>query len=132
MSQNTKQQIINGFASRLNDLCDEMGVPPKGRNRQAAMAVLMEVSQKGARKWLEAEGLPTLDKSIQLALWGDVSIEWLLTGRGDKRPTGARSEIALDSSLPALPVDMVRLVGKLAALPAAKRRAIEAVVDAFA
>lgn len=131
MSQNTKQQIINGFAERLNALCDTMGVPPKGRNRQAALAMLMEVSQKGARKWLEGEGLPTFDKAIHIAMWGGVSIEWLLTGRGDMQPEGERGEAVPGGSRPALPADMVRLVGKLAGLPAKKRRAIEGVVDAF-
>ena len=78
------------FAKRLNDICDAMDVPPKGKNRQAELARIMGVSQKGARKWLEGEGLPTLEKCIALARWAGVGTEWLLTGRGPMEPKSLR------------------------------------------
>lgn len=75
------------FAARLNEAIDSSGlrVPLKGRGRQQAVGDLFGVSQKGARKWLEAEGFPTLEKAVEIARRLDVSIEWLLTGRGEKR-----------------------------------------------
>lgn len=77
---------IREFAARFNELCDDMGVPPKGKNRQSAVAQIFKVSQKGARKWLEGEGLPTLSRCIQIAIWAGVSIDWLTSGRGPKKP----------------------------------------------
>jgi len=77
--------IKDSFAARLNQLCDEAGIPPKFKNRQAQVGKLFGVSQKGARKWLEAEGLPTFEKCIEIALYFNVIVDWLLTGRGAKR-----------------------------------------------
>lgn len=75
------------FAARLNEALDTSGleVPPKGKGRQEFVRRMFGVSQKGARKWLEAEGFPTLEKAVEIAKRLSVSIEWLLTGRGDKR-----------------------------------------------
>lgn len=73
------------FATRINEVCDDMGVPPKGQARQSTLAKIFDVSQKGARKWLEGEGFPEFRNCIRIALWADVNIEWLLTGRGPKR-----------------------------------------------
>lgn len=72
------------FAARFNELCDEKGVPPKGKGRQERVAKIFSVSQKGARKWLEAESLPTSEKMNEIAMWGGVYVEWLKTGRGEK------------------------------------------------
>lgn len=72
------------FAARLNDCCDKAEIPPKGKNRQATVAKRFSVSQKGARKWLEGEGLPTLEKAIEIAKSFRVALEWLLTGRGPR------------------------------------------------
>lgn len=41
------------------------------------------VSQKGARKWLEAEAIPDTKRIPQIADRLGVTAEWLLTGRGD-------------------------------------------------
>jgi transcriptional regulator with XRE-family HTH domain len=81
----TAQEAKARFAARLNDLCDEAGVPPKGENRQKEVGDLFGVSQKGARKWLEGVGMPTLAKAIGIAVHFNVQTEWLLSGRGDKR-----------------------------------------------
>ena len=84
--EDTDRTSPGDFAKRLNEICDDMGIPPKGKNRQATFAQLMKVSQKGARKWLEGEGMPTLQRCIQIAQWAGVAVEWLVTGRGEKRP----------------------------------------------
>lgn len=78
-------QERDAFAARLNELCDDMGLPPKGEGRQVALASKFGVSQKGARKWLEAESMPQTQKIIEIAKWADISTEWLLSGRGKKR-----------------------------------------------
>jgi hypothetical protein len=73
------------FSARLNEICDEMNVPPKGQARQTTLARIFDVTQKGARKWLEGEGYPALDMARRIAVWSNVCIEWLLSGRGPKR-----------------------------------------------
>ncbi len=73
------------FSARLNEICDEMSVPPKGQARQTTLARIFNVTQKGARKWLEGEGYPALDMARRIAVWSNVCIEWLLSGRGPKR-----------------------------------------------
>lgn len=75
-----REDKLVAFANRLNEALDAIGFPAKGRGRQVELARLMDVSQKGARKWLEGEGLPTTDKQIALAALCRRSFEWLATG----------------------------------------------------
>lgn len=75
------------FASRLNEICDDMSVPPKGRGRQTVLKKVVDLSQNAVLKWLEGNGYPSMENARQLAVWADVQIEWLLTGRGPKRLT---------------------------------------------
>lgn len=74
------------FSERLNKALDEIGVPPKGKGRQTTVAKMFGVSQKGARKWLEAEGMPEPKRLEQIAKKCGVNIEWLWGGRGPMRP----------------------------------------------
>lgn len=73
------------FSNRLNQLLDETGVSPKGRGRQIAVGNMFGKNQKSARRWLEGEGFPELALAIRMATFFNVSLEWLLTGRGEKR-----------------------------------------------
>lgn len=75
------------FSKRLNELCDEKGLPPKGQGRQLAVARLFGVSQKGARKWLEGEAMPETSRMPKFTAIFDCNIDWLLAGRGAKRDT---------------------------------------------
>ena len=71
------------FASRLIELCNAAGYPEHGR--QTRLAKQFGLTAKAARKWVMGIGLPELDVIIAMAKWGDVNVEWLLTGRGPKR-----------------------------------------------
>lgn len=79
--------VLNNFSKRFNQALDESGldIPPKGENRQKAVGKLFGVGQTAARKWLEGEGLPKYERSIEIAKTLKVSLEWLMSGRGDKR-----------------------------------------------
>lgn len=77
---NEKEQ----FSKRLNELCDEAGIPPIGKARQTTVAKIFMVSQEAARKWLGGLGLPELERSIGIAKHFNAYLEWLLTGRGPK------------------------------------------------
>jgi len=80
------------FSKRLNELCDEKGLPLKGQGRQLAVAKLFGVSQKGARKWLEGEAMPETSRMPKFCAIFDCNIDWLLVGRGAKRDLGLRPE----------------------------------------
>lgn len=90
------------FAARLNSCCDTAKIPPKGKNRQAIVAGRFSVTQKGARKWLEGEGLPTLEKAIEIAISFKVAVEWLLTGRGPKEVPEATKPVLVPPEAQAL------------------------------
>lgn len=85
MRSQTSDDIKRGFSQRLNEICDDAGIPPKGQNRQTEVGRIFDVSQKAARKWLEGLGLPALARIAEIASHFDVQAEWLLTGRGDKK-----------------------------------------------
>lgn len=109
------------FATRLNEICDERGVPPKYHNRQKVLGDQFGVTQKGARKWLEGESFPTLEKAIKIALWGSVNVEWLLTGRGEKYVAPAKYAPAIATVLTAMqdlkPYQIEQAVRIIKALP---------------
>ena len=76
------------FAERLSEVCSDKGLRPHGR--QAAMvrnlkARGIDVTQPAVKKWFDGEVIPDTDKCIEIAIWGDVCFEWLMTGRGPKR-----------------------------------------------
>ncbi|MBK1699766.1 hypothetical protein CKO22_02215 [Thiococcus pfennigii] len=73
------------FAARLNEALDDFDAPPKGSGRQTYLAELFGVSQKGARKWLEAEGMPSLKRIPAIARELNVRSSWLISGEGPKR-----------------------------------------------
>lgn len=71
------------FAERLIEICADKGL--KAHGRQAALARQMKISQPAAKKWFDGDAMPDTDKIVEIALWGNVSFEWLMTGRGPKR-----------------------------------------------
>ena len=77
------------FARRLNDALDRIDFPAKGKGRQLALAKALGVTQKGARKWLEGEGMPEISRISLLAKFANVPFEWLATGRGPTTITAA-------------------------------------------
>ncbi len=74
------------FANRLNQALNDSGYPVKGENRQAIVGKIFGVTQKAARKWLEGEGMPTLERCIIISKQLDVNFEWLMTGRSENDP----------------------------------------------
>lgn len=98
----TEQKL--GFASRLNEVCDDMKLPARGR--QSALAKLFDVGPKAARKWLVGEGYPETEMSVRIATWGNVSFNWLMAGIGPKREGHADTKVViLDELLESMPED---------------------------
>jgi transcriptional regulator with XRE-family HTH domain len=55
---------------------------------QTAIARRLDLGQSAVAKWAHGSGYPTLRKCIQIARLTGVSVEWLLTGRGNKNQQG--------------------------------------------
>lgn len=81
--ESMKPSHKNLFARRLNLLLDKRGFAPKGEGRQSKLATLIGVSPKGARRWLEGEGLPSPEKLNVLVEKLACNYEWLARGRGE-------------------------------------------------
>lgn len=79
--------VLSEFSARLNSALDIARVPDKNQGRQLAVAKMFGVSQKGARKWLEGEGLPEAWRWDAIATRLNVRAEWLFFGRGAKVET---------------------------------------------
>lgn len=92
------------FVARLNDVCDEMGIP-RERGRQTALGKRFGVTAKAARKWLVGEGYPELELAIRIANDAQVHVTWLLQGVGPKRITPSAASAAVGESIAELPVD---------------------------
>lgn len=72
------------FSRRMHEICDDMKLPKHGR--QSELGKIFGISQKGARKWLEAESFPAWENVIRITEWANVTVDWLMSGRGTKRP----------------------------------------------
>jgi hypothetical protein len=110
------------FSNRLNSALDAIGYAPKGKGRQVQLSKDMGVSQKGARKWLEAEALPGMENLAALAVFCRVGSEWLLTGRGQReivQPPSQDPEIA-------------QWAQRMECLPSGDRQKIFQVIEVFA
>jgi len=110
-----ENQELTAFSRRMHEICDDMKLPAYGR--QSEMAKLFNVSQKGARKWLEAESFPRWEHIIRITEWAGVTIEWLMSGRGPKTteqlyPTRAIAHVA--EVMQAMEPEQQYLVARLA------------------
>lgn len=74
---------LKAFSRRMHEICNDMNLPTHGR--QSDLAKVFNVSQKGARKWLEAESFPRWEHVVRITEWAGVTVEWLMTGRGSKK-----------------------------------------------
>lgn len=70
------------FSRRMHEICNDMKLPIHGR--QTELAKVFDLSQKGTRKWLEAESFPRWEHVVRITEWAGVTVEWLMTGRGPK------------------------------------------------
>jgi SOS-response transcriptional repressor LexA len=83
MKETNNPQYLHDFAVRLNTALDAAGVSPKGQGRQLELARAMGISARGARRWLEGEAYPAIDKLPDLATRYGTTVDWLLAGHGD-------------------------------------------------
>lgn len=84
------QTIREKFSARLHEVLNDAPDIPVGDGRQTALARVFKVSQTATRKWLEGESIPETTRVVEICLKYGVSVDWLLTGRGDKFTTGLK------------------------------------------
>lgn len=72
----------SAFWRRLVEAMREQELPTS----QNGIAVMLGMSQGSVGRWYHGEGLPEMTTCRDLALRGEVSVDWLLTGRKPKYP----------------------------------------------
>lgn len=121
------------FSERLNTALDNMKFPAKGGGRQTRLAKVIsekyeKISQKGVRKWLEAESIPSMENLIRLAKITNVSLEWLVTGRGGL--SIASNILDIDTPLAyGYTKETVDLITRIEALPAPLRETVTTALE---
>lgn len=93
------------FAKRMNQALDVLGVPRKGKGRQQVVAKMFDVSQGSARKWLEGESFPGVERIPEFSRKLQARGEWLLTGAGEM--TKESPEAPLDQRLLTVSIRLV-------------------------
>ncbi len=88
----TAELLRRRFAARLNEALDKIGFPEKNSGRQTALARAMSVrrggsiSQKGVRKWLEGEALPSEENRQILVQLCGIAYQDLFGSLGSSNP----------------------------------------------
>jgi Helix-turn-helix len=94
--------VHDGFVKRLSEVLTEQGREERGRPKY--VADICGVKKQSGQKWLAGISLPTMDHAIQIAEKLGVCVEWLLTGRGPKKPPSHRT-VAHMNAFDTLPPD---------------------------
>jgi hypothetical protein len=79
------------FSQRLNAVLDHIDFAKKGEARQKKLGELFNVGEKGARKWIENEGMPRQSRHQDIIeklneMGAEITGEWLFYGDTAKAP----------------------------------------------
>jgi transcriptional regulator with XRE-family HTH domain len=100
-----------GFAKRLKEALTDQREEERGGG--ARLARICGVSSAAAGKWLSGDGLPHMTHAMEMAEELGVCVEWLLTGRGPKKPPGPKT-VTLIETIDSLPPDSQVILQKVA------------------
>ena len=70
------------FWDRVSEAMSDNGMKPS----QTAVADMIGIKQPSVSEWTKTGGYPTMENGVKLAKRLGVSVEWLYTGAGPKRP----------------------------------------------
>lgn len=108
------------FSRNLHVALDHAKVPP-GRGRASHLARALGITTEACRLWLAGKSAPHGDRLTKLALFLDVSIEWLMTGRGPMH-TGKSGPVQVAEQSPEyFSSDERELVQRYRAMPGEKK-----------
>lgn len=99
------------FAKRLKEALTDQREEERGGG--ARLARICNVSSAAASKWLSGDGLPHMTHAVELAQELGVCVEWLLMGRGPKKPLGPKTVILMET-IDCLPPDSQVILQKVA------------------
>lgn len=111
-SSPTTEDLRQRFALRLNAALDVIGFPAKNDGRQTALARVMTkirgkpITQKGVRKWLEGEAMPTEENRYALIQICQLSYQELF-GEATTEKQSPFTLTTAESSSPSLLMDKV-------------------------
>lgn len=98
-------EIRAAFATRMHEVCVELGIPP-GHGRQTALGKMFGVTAKAARKWLMGLSYPEMATAIAISLKAGVNVLWLLQGTPPKKGEHVDPKaLHLAEALEGLPVE---------------------------
>ena len=123
MQEQETQRIRREFSARLNEALDDKQAPPKYKGRQTYVAKLFGVTQKGARRWLEASSLPRADFQSKIAEKLGVRVEWLMFNLGQKRANLSNDSELNSEMMQRIIMAVDRAIKESAATPNAKFKA---------
>lgn len=83
----------DGFGARLWDVLYDAGV----EMRWSTIARALGVTDPQVRKYFNEGEYPRMPAAIAIAEEYDVSVDWLLTGRGEKRPGTALTPFVIEA-----------------------------------
>ena len=76
------------FGERFKALLEEAGYSKTNhKNLTMSLTKLFNVAPSTISDWRGGRKLPSMDRAIMIAIKLNVCVEYLLTGRGQKRPT---------------------------------------------
>ena len=75
--------LMLAFSLRLTEMCRDKGYE-NGQPLYRMLAKRFGQGPKGVQKWFMGRSWPRNPTLMALAEWGDVTIDWLMSGRGPK------------------------------------------------
>lgn len=97
--------VHHEFGERFKSLLEEAGyTKQQHKNLTVVLTKLFDVAPSTISDWRGGRKLPSMDRAIMIALKLDVCVEFLLTGRGQKRPNDQPNFIS-NADWEALPLE---------------------------
>src|SRR5207244_6817607 len=117
MSDRRERQATGGFALRLRQVIDAFG-------SANSIAKAIERSEGAVRKWLRGESEPNVTDLRSVCEETRTSLEWLVTGRGEREALalGVREAATAYENATHKPLDYALLEGVIAAVDEELRR----------
>lgn len=106
----TKEDFGQRFREALNHRFPEWN--DKGKKQDYA-AKKLDMSQGHVSDYLTGKKMPGMDRACELAIELDVSLEWLMTGRGPKHPPRPQLNNALLQKVESLNASHQKIVERV-------------------
>tara|TARA_R110000796_G_scaffold96431_1_gene202222 strand:+ start:390 stop:764 length:375 start_codon:yes stop_codon:yes gene_type:complete len=113
-------EITEGFSGRLSELVKSH--PRDSQLNQTDVGKLFGVSGPMVSKWRTGKSMPAMANACAIAKRYEVTVEWLLTGRGDKYTGGSGYPDALSILTELSPENQSRVMDSARAFQALEKQ----------